>query len=95
MKGRTMKRLLPVIALLASGCDRQPQPGETASTPAATEAALPGDARKSQPPSLVPMPADQKELDRMILAGFTPHADHLHAPGVKSCPLAQGNEAVM
>lgn len=90
-----MKRLLPMLVLLASGCDRDPQASPTERTPAATGAMLPKEARKSQPPKLVPKPADQAELDRLVLAGYTPHADHLHAPGVKSCPLAQGNEAVM
>ena len=90
-----MKRLLPLIGLLAPACDSEPQAGPTASTPAAAEAMLPEDARKSQPPSVVAKPAEQAELDRMILAGYTPHADHLHPPGVKSCPLAQGSEAVM
>jgi hypothetical protein len=42
------------------------------------------------------LPKDQKELDRLILAGYTPHGNHLHPPGVKNCPLAkEGNEAVM
>ena len=90
-----MKRLLPMLVLLASGCDREPQASPTASTPASTGASRPEEARKSQPAKLVSKPADQAELDRLILAGYTPHADHLHAPGVKSCPLAQGNEAVM
>jgi hypothetical protein len=56
---------------------------------------LPAQSRQSQPPKIIPMPKDQAELDRMILAGFTPHGDHLHPPGVKECPLAQGSEAVM
>ena len=30
-----------------------------------------------------------------ILAGYTPHGKHLHPPGVKECPFAQGTEAVM
>jgi hypothetical protein len=90
-----MKVLLPLILVMASGCDREPQSGSTASTPAATGASLSEDTRRSQPPSVVPKPADQVELDRMILAGYTPHADHLHAPGVKTCPLAQGGDAVM
>lgn len=90
-----MIRLLPLIVLLASSCEREPQARPTASTPSATEAVLPDDARKTKPPSVVPKPANQAELDRMILAGYTPHADHLHPPGVKSCPLAQGGEAVM
>ena len=31
----------------------------------------------------------------MILAGYTPHADHLHPPGVNECPLTKGSEIVM
>ena len=41
------------------------------------------------------MPKDQAQLDRMILAGYTPHMDHLHPPGVNECPLTKGTEAVM
>ena len=50
---------------------------------------------KSKAPLVVPLPKDQAELDRMILAGYTPHGNHLHPPGVKKCPLAKGSEAVM
>jgi hypothetical protein len=84
-----------LIALIASGCDMKPQDDAAKRAPAASEAVLPTEARQSQPPKVVPLPKEQAELDRMILAGYTPHADHLHAPGVKSCPLAQGSEAVM
>lgn len=90
-----MKRLMLLIALAASGCDMEPQDDAAARIPAATEAVLPADSRQSQPPKVVPMPKDQAELDRMILVGYTPHGDHLHPPGVKTCPLAQGGEAVM
>jgi hypothetical protein len=31
----------------------------------------------------------------MILAGFTPHGDHLHPSGVHECRLIKGSEAVM
>ena len=90
-----MKRLMLLIALTASGCDTETQGDAAARAPAAPEAVLTTEARQSQPPKVVPMPKDQAELDRMILAGYTPHADHLHPPGVKTCPLAQGGEAVM
>jgi hypothetical protein len=90
-----MRSHLPLILLLATGCEGEPQNSATSATPAATEAPLPEDNRKSKPPAVVPKPADQGEFDRMILAGYTPHADHLHPPGVKSCPLAQGGDAVM
>lgn len=90
-----MKRLVLLISLAASACNQEPQRNPAAPDPAATDVMLPADARQSQPPKVVPMPKDQAELDRMILAGYTPHGNHLHPPGVKSCPLAQGSEAVM
>ena len=90
-----MKRLLLLIALGASACNEEPQRNAAAGTPAATEVALPAQSRQSQPPKVIPMPKEQADLDRMILAGYTPHSDHLHPPGVKECPIAQGSEAVM
>jgi hypothetical protein len=89
-----MRRLLLLLALGISACERQPQ--QKAPVPAPRE--LDGVASQgpvSKPAAVVRMPADQAELDRMILAGYTPHADHLHRPGVKECPLTEGSEAVM
>jgi hypothetical protein len=90
-----MKRLVPLIALAASACTDDPQRNTASSTPAATDVMRPAQSRQSRPPKVVPMPKEQADLDRMILAGFTPHSDHLHPPGVKECPIAQGSEAVM
>ena len=90
-----MKRLALLIALAASACNEEPQRNATSGTPAATDVILPAQSRQSRPPKVIPLPKDQAELDRMILAGFTPHSDHLHPPGVKECPMAQGSEAVM
>jgi hypothetical protein len=95
MKGMAMKPLVLLIALAVSACNEEPQRNASAPDPAATEAVLPAQSRQSQPPKVIPMPKDQAEVDRMILAGYTPHGTHLHPPGVKSCPLAQGSEAVM
>jgi hypothetical protein len=95
MKGMAMKLLLLLIALAAFACNREPQEKAEAPEPAATEAVLPAQAPKGQSPMVISKPKDQAELDRMILAGYTPHANHLHPPGVKTCPFAQGNEAVM
>lgn len=83
-----------LIALAVSACDGNRQDAAP-SAPAATDAQLPAEARRSQPPKVVPKPKDDAELDRLILAGYTPHYDHLHPPGVKSCPMAKGEEAVM
>ena len=90
-----MKRLALLIALGACACDREPK--EDAGTPAPTvqDTALPTQAPVSKAASVVPLPKDQAQLDRMILAGYTPHGDHLHPPGVNECPLTKGAEAVM
>jgi len=91
-----MKLLLPTIALLICACDQEAKESTAPPRPAMSDEAS---TRKSTPsskaPLVQPLPKDQKELDRLILAGYTPHGDHLHAPGVKSCPLAKDKEAVM
>ena len=88
-----MKRLLIVIVLAACACDRQEQ--ESAPPLTVPNGVLASQGPTSKPPAVIPMPKDQAELDRMILAGYTPHGTHLHPPGVKECPLTQDTEAVM
>ena len=90
-----MKRRLVLIALAACACNRQPQDNHAAPAPAIPKEVIATKAPASKPPSVVPLPKDKAQLDRMILAGYTPHGNHLHAPGVIECPLAQGSEAVM
>lgn len=89
-----MIRLLVLTALAATACDRQPQASAAKPTQVKNEV-LASQGPTSKPPAVIPMPKDQAELDRLILAGYTPHGSHLHPPGVKECPLAQGSEAVM
>lgn len=88
-----MRYVVLSILLTASACGQEQQ--QAAPAPVTTEAAIPAETRVSRPPEVVPLPKDQAELDRLILAGYTPHANHMHPPGVKSCPLAKGGEAVM
>lgn len=90
-----MKRRFMFIALAVFACNRQPQDNHAAPAPAIPNAIVATKAAASKPPSVVPIPKDKAQLDRMILAGYTPHGNHLHAPGVIECPLAQGSEAVM
>lgn len=90
-----MNHALLLITLAAASCDTEPQSDAATPPSAATQEVLPTDGRQTQPPKVVPMPKDQADLDRMILAGYTPHDDHLHPPGVKACPLAQTGDAVM
>jgi hypothetical protein len=90
-----MKKLLLLIALGVCACNREPQESKAVPTQVAPMEVVQTPVAQSKAPLVVPLPKDQAELDRMILAGYTPHGNHLHPPGVKSCPLAQGNEAVM
>jgi hypothetical protein len=90
-----MRHLLVLIALTACACERQAEKRAAVPTPAVADPVIATQAPSSKPPAVIPRPSDQAELDRMILAGYTPHGAHLHPPGVKECPLAQGNEAVM
>ena len=89
-----MRQILIAMALMVGGCDRQTQPAAEA-PPAGGAEIIATNGAQSKIPAVVPLPTDQAEIDRMILAGYTPHADHLHSPGVNECPLSKGNDAVM
>ena len=91
-----MKRPVMLFALGVFACDRD-APDKTAvpAPAAAASAILPGPDATKKSASVVPLPKDQAQLDRMILAGYTPHGSHMHPPGVKECPLSQGSEVVM
>ena len=90
-----MKRLLLLLTLGIAACEQEAGESAAVPIPAAPDAMLPGQPAARSSAEVLPRPKDQAQLDRMILAGYTPHADHLHAPGVNKCPLTKGNEAVM
>jgi hypothetical protein len=95
IKEVVMKRLLILLALGTAACDRAADNRSTENMPTPSGPATAMQAPASRPATVVPKPKDPAQLDRMILAGYTPHADHLHAPGVNECPLTKGSEAVM
>lgn len=90
-----MRSQILLFALCLGACDLEVKKDETQESRAAVENLIAGKGPVSKPPPVVPRPKDQAEVDRMILAGFTPHANHLHAPGVNECPLSKGAEGVM
>ena len=91
-----MRKLLLLIALAICACDREPRGSTAAPSAPMPEKVSAKPAAQSRAPLVVSMPKDQGEVDRMILAGYTPHGTHLHPPGMKKCPLEQGgNAAVM
>ncbi len=90
-----MKRLAILVALVACACERGAEKENEGPVPAAAEEVLTTQGPASKTPAVMPTPKDQAELDRLILAGYTPHGSHLHPPGVNECPISQGTEAVM
>ena len=40
---------------------------------------------------MIPIPKDHAQLQRLLAMGYTIHEDHLHAPGVTSCPKMSEN----
>ena len=90
-----MKRLLLLFAFGVCACEREAPEGTAVTAPAAPNAMLPGLDSARNSASVIPRPEDPAQLDQMILAGFTPHADHLHPPGINECPLTKGSEVVM
>lgn len=89
-----MKRIFLSIVLAAAACS--PEAGDkTAQQPPRTAGPLAAAEAPSSKPVVTPRPNDPAELDRLILAGYTPHADHMHPPGVNECPLTKGSDVVM
>lgn len=89
-----MKRMMLLLAIGLSGCEREAPEGTAVSTPQAAPV-LPGQEPAKKSAAVVQLPKDPAQLDRMILAGYTPHGSHLHPPGVNECPLTKGSEVVM
>ena len=90
-----MKRLVLFCAFGLAACGRENSEDAATPAPAPPEVTLPGTASAQKSGGVMPKPKDQAQLDRMILAGYTPHGEHLHPPGVNQCPLTKGTEAVM
>jgi len=90
-----MKRLFLLLALGVSACEREVPEGTAGPAPAAPGAILPGQDSAKKSADVLPVPKEQAQLDRLILAGYTPHGSHLHPPGVNECPLTKGSEVVM
>lgn len=93
-----MTKLFCSVALLFSACSHHSQPqGKPAPTnamaagqPTSSQFRLPTGGQ-SKTPLWIPMPKDKAQLQRLLAMGYTIHEDHLHAPGVTSCPKMSEN----
>lgn len=81
---------LVLIALLVCACSKAQQPAKQLPVQRVTPVSLP---KTSLPkgPLMIPIPKDRAQLQRLLAMGYTVHEDHLHAPGVTSCPKMSEN----
>ena len=91
-------RIVIGVLLALGACSAERQPEEQAAAPEAADAEMPASAPAGtgQSSPLMAIPKDPAALKRLAAMGYTIHAeqDHLHAPGVTSCPQ-MGDSPVM
>lgn len=89
-----MRGLMALLALGLAACGEE-QAGDGDATPILTAPSGPQSSVAGTPAptkaSLLAVPDDQAELQRMIDLGYTVHDEHLHPPGAKECPLMGGD----
>jgi hypothetical protein len=81
------KSLCLLLALAACSQQKHDRSAEQQAGPA--PALLPAKASKAA--LMLPIPKDAAQLKRLLAMGYTAHEDHLHAPGVTSCPKMSEN----
>lgn len=89
-----MTRLLFGLLLGLAACGRHTAAREAQQSPskrlalpsvAGPRSVMPGKAGAEM--KLIPIPKDKAQLSRLVSMGYTVHKDHMHPPGVKSCPF--------
>lgn len=95
-----MKWIAMVLVLALAACGKQTdrkaaQAPTAAAMPnlPAKQSAMPGKAMPEM--QLIPIPKDKAQLARLIAMGYTVHNDHMHPPGVKSCPFDKQGGSVI
>ena len=80
---------LVVLFLALAACSQQRHEQASQQKLAPPRAIMP--AKVSKAALMIPIPKDQAQLKRLLAMGYTVHEDHLHAPGVTSCPKMSEN----
>lgn len=92
-----------ILSLLAlTACAKQPDkqsaqqlPARAAEGPSIAAAQSPMPAKAGGQMKEIPIPKDKAQLARLVSIGYTIHEDHMHPPGVKSCPLDKNGGSVV
>jgi hypothetical protein len=96
-----MRNVTIVLLVGLAACDRQHggHAARTSTEPVplarvgAPQSTMPGKAAGEM--KLIPIPKDRAQLARLVALGYTVHQNHLHPPGVKSCPFDKNEGSVI
>lgn len=94
-----MRRMSVMLILTLCACgkaaDRTPRdPAAQPPVPAPiAQSNMPGN-RATAKMAMMEVPSDKRQLERLVAMGYTVHENHLHPPGVKSCPFDMGGSVV-
>jgi hypothetical protein len=94
-----MKEFALFLAVGLCACSKQAEPAAQQAkppavvAPAASQPTIPASLAAARA-SVLPIPADKKQLERLLAMGYTRHEDHLHPPGMKQCPFNMGGSMV-
>lgn len=97
-----MKWLAIVLVLGAAGCAKHSHQQNAQTAPATSVPPPNTRAMQSSMPvkagaemQLIPIPKDKTQLARLVSMGYTIHENHMHPPGVKSCPFDKKGGSVI
>lgn len=97
-----MRRLTTSMLLIGLvACSKEPQrkpalaSPNTAELPAAPAMQSRASGKVAAEMKMIPIPKDKAQLARLISIGYTVHENHLHPPGVNSCPFDKNGASVI
>jgi len=98
--GDDMKHFAIIALLALAGCGKQADQTRAAAPTSSVALPTAGAAQSSMPGKggemkLIPIPKDKAQFTRLISLGYTVHDDHMHPPGVKSCPFDKNGSSVI
>lgn len=91
-----MRRIAILLVLGMPACGQQPSDQATRQQPTAAMApqSKMAAASAAAKASVLPIPEDKQQLQRLLAMGYVVHEDHLHPPGMKECPFSMGGSVV-
>lgn len=97
MKRLMMIMLVTGLAACSKSADRASAPARPKSVelPAVAAAQTQMPRKAAAEMGMIPIPKDKAQLARLLSMGYTVHQDHMHPPGVKSCPFDKAGGSVI